>query len=59
MATKTFTTDFSLNKSQSVGLAKAVEKAHIVEVNDNINATFYGKDNSSKLQAKFGGVFGN
>lgn len=57
MATKSFTTNFSLNRSQSVGLDRAISKAQVVEADDAINVKFYGKDDTKILHQRFDDIF--
>lgn len=58
MATKTFTTDFSLNQQQVSGLENAIKVASVVHSNETVEVKYYGKENANALHNKFDSIFG-
>lgn len=57
MATKTFTTDFMLNRKQAVGLEKAMLASKPLQINQDIKVNLYKEGDAGKLQAKLDHIF--
>jgi hypothetical protein len=57
MATKTFTTDFMLNRKQAVGLEKAMLASEPLQTNNDIKANFYKEGDAGELRTKLDRIF--
>lgn len=57
MATKTFTTDFTLSHKETLGLERALSQFSVVKQSP-INARTYGKGDAKQIHEKFDSVFG-